>query len=341
MQLAAFERRKPPRSSPLSAPTPAGSTASPLTAPKILPSLTENFPALEGFLPWPKSSGPAPSDERLQSDFWTETDAAGTRIPPPRPRRLQLDSRHFLVLERSDATYIGQQQLQLYAHDMVIQVETIARLNKEVERATQAKTEFLATMSHEIRTPLNAILGMADLLAETTLDSEQRKYVEVFQRAGANLLGLINDILDLSKVEAGHMELEAVDFDLAELITRVLELTRVRATLKGLDLGYQLAPTLPRPHRRPHPPPPDPPQPPRQRHEVHREQAASPSKSHRTQKDPTPGSPSSSASRTPASAYPRTNSAASSKTSPRQTPPQHANTAAPVSVSPSPSALSN
>jgi len=75
------------------------------------------------------------------------------------------------------------------------------------ESASRTKSEFLASMSHEIRTPLNAIMGIADLLAKTTLSSEQDKYVQIFRRAGDNLLNLINDILDLSKVEALQIEL--------------------------------------------------------------------------------------------------------------------------------------
>jgi signal transduction histidine kinase/CheY-like chemotaxis protein len=207
-------------------------------------SLTGQFPALEGFLPmaeefWERSATP-----RLQSDFWTETDADGNEYHLL-AIAVTTGQRHFLAIERADATYINHQQLQLYAHEMVIQYETITRLNREVERATKAKSEFLATMSHEIRTPLNAILGMADLLAESRLDAEQKRYVEVFQRAGGSLLGLINDILDLSKVEAGHLELESVDFELADVIGRVLELTRVKASVKGLEVGSQLAADLP------------------------------------------------------------------------------------------------
>jgi signal transduction histidine kinase/CheY-like chemotaxis protein len=207
-------------------------------------SLTEYFPALEGFLPVAEEFWEAPSSEQLQSDFWTETDADKHEYHLL-ALALTTDSRHFLVMERADVTYIEHQQLQLYAHEMVIQYDTIARLNKEVERATQAKSDFLANMSHEMRTPLNAILGMADLLAETALNDVQRKYVDVFQRAGANLLGLINDILDLSKVEAGQMELELVDFDLADVVRGVLDLTRGRTSVKGIEVGSVLADGLP------------------------------------------------------------------------------------------------
>ncbi len=207
-------------------------------------SLTAMFPALEGFLPMAEEFWATGSAERLQSDFWTETDAAGLEYHLLAYAMI-FAGRCFLAIERADATYVEHQQLQLYAHEMVMQYETITRLNGEVERANRAKSDFLATMSHEIRTPLNAILGMADLLAESGLTAGQRKYVEVFQRAGGNLLGLINDILDLSKVEAGHLELEAVEFELGEVIGRVLDLTRVKAASKGLAVGFTLAEGLP------------------------------------------------------------------------------------------------
>ncbi len=206
--------------------------------------LTEHFPAIESFLPIAEQFWATESTERLQSDFWTETDSSGNEYNLL-ALAVTTGRRQFLALERADATYAEHQQLQLYAHEMVIQNETISRLNREIERATQAKSEFLATMSHEMRTPLNAILGMADLLAETDLNRDQKQYVEVFQRAGSTLLTLINDILDLSKIESGHLELEAAEFDLSELIAGVLELTRARAFSKGLQTGSVLAEGLP------------------------------------------------------------------------------------------------
>jgi CheY-like chemotaxis protein len=100
-------------------------------------------------------------------------------------------------------------------------------------------------MSHEIRTPLNAIIGMADVLSATPLSSEQQKCVDVFQRNGVSLLNLINDILDLSKVEAGRVDLEATEMDLREVIARAMEVVEVRATAKALSLRQVIAPGVP------------------------------------------------------------------------------------------------
>ena len=102
--------------------------------------------------------------------------------------------------------------------------------------ASRAKSEFLANMSHEIRTPMNSIIGMADLLSEAPLAAEQREHVRIFKVAGETLLTLINDILDLSKVEAGQLELEEADFDLAELVSETVEFLAPHAHQKGLGV---------------------------------------------------------------------------------------------------------
>src|SRR5204862_5382093 len=113
------------------------------------------------------------------------------------------------------------------------------------EDANSAKSDFLARMSHEIRTPMNAIIGMADLLWETSLTSEQREYVRIFRKAGSQLLDLINDILDLSKVESGHLALESIDFDLGEILDKTLEMMAIRAHEKGLELALRIDPEVP------------------------------------------------------------------------------------------------
>ena len=112
------------------------------------------------------------------------------------------------------------------------------------ESASRTKSDFLASMSHEIRTPMNAIMGIADLLAKTTLSPEQDKYVQIFRRSGDNLLNLINDILDLSKVEASQLDLEQTGFSLSDHLEKVIEMVAPRAHEKSLTLEYEIAPNV-------------------------------------------------------------------------------------------------
>ncbi|WP_083811525.1 PAS domain-containing hybrid sensor histidine kinase/response regulator, partial [Asticcacaulis biprosthecium] len=113
------------------------------------------------------------------------------------------------------------------------------------ESASLTKSDFLASMSHEIRTPMNAIMGIADLLARTPLNEEQDKYVQIFRRAGDNLLNLINDILDLSKVEASQLELERTGFSLIGHLEKIMEMVAAKAQEKGLLLVCTIAPNVP------------------------------------------------------------------------------------------------
>ena len=156
--------------------------------------------------------------------------------PVPRSKPFAGYEKTFLKLT---AQWIG--------HELERQ-DSEARLHRAKERAEEAnraKSDFCATMSHEIRTPMNAIIGMADLLAESSLSPEQQEQLGILRRSSISLLDLINDILDFAKLESGRVELEQVRFDLHEVVDKATELMALRAREKGLELIMSIAPDVP------------------------------------------------------------------------------------------------
>ena len=140
-------------------------------------------------------------------------------------------------------------------HDITERKKVEAKLlesNRQLEvamvqanAANVAKSDFLANMSHEIRTPMNAIIGMADLLGDSALTAEQRRYVEIFRLAGKNLLILINDILDISKVESGQLIIEHIPYDLFDIVDSTFQIMSLRASRRNVEINYRLSPDVP------------------------------------------------------------------------------------------------
>ncbi|HVN28587.1 MAG TPA: response regulator, partial [Candidatus Binataceae bacterium] len=142
----------------------------------------------------------------------------------------------------------GEQCVIAIAHDITERTEMeheLIRAREDALAASRAKSEFLSSMSHEIRTPMNAVLGMADLLLDTNVNAEQRRYIDVMVANGNALLELINSILDLARIESGRMQIEHTDFDLSDLIDKTISTFGVQAHSKGLELIARIAPGVP------------------------------------------------------------------------------------------------
>ena len=130
----------------------------------------------------------------------------------------------------------AKEALHASAEELRAKNQRLDRALQEAQAATQTKAAFLATISHELRTPMNGVIGMTSLLMDTPLAPEQRSYADTIRQCGEALLQLINDVLECSKIEAGKLELESIDFNLRTTVEDVLKQFAERAESKGLEL---------------------------------------------------------------------------------------------------------
>jgi len=162
-----------------------------------------------------------------------------------------LQQQHGKLIEDNYRQYrLNQEREKEYARklesEITKQTAELREANVRLEEISQLKSDFLANMSHELRTPMNAIIGFSELLSETPLAEEQLDYTRTISQSAASLLSLINDILDLAKIEAGKLELERLPFDLAEVVDNVAAMFKIPAREKGVVVACKIDNRIPK-----------------------------------------------------------------------------------------------
>ncbi|MEI6559495.1 MAG: ATP-binding protein [Rhodospirillaceae bacterium] len=166
-----------------------------------------------------------------------ETQVFEREIPTPGGREVRCSQAYYIPDLRNGVV--------LGFYVLVTDITDVKRAERAAEAANQAKSEFLAMMSHEIRTPITGVLGMADLLRRTPLNAEQTSYLNTLSSATRTLLVILNDILDISKIEAGKLELETIAFNMHEIVRDIVVLNRSDVDAKNLAVAMDIAPEVP------------------------------------------------------------------------------------------------